>query len=42
MVEPNILIAQVEPPQNEEGGDYYYRTLLPGKGDGGSGRGLRR
>lgn len=25
-----ILIAQVEPPQNEEGGDYYYRTLAPG------------
>ena len=26
-----ILIAQVEPPQNEEGGDYYYRTLAPGR-----------
>lgn len=25
-----LLIAQVEPPQNEEGGDYYYRTLAPG------------
>lgn len=26
-----ILIAQVEPAQNEEGGDYYYRTLTPGR-----------
>jgi tetratricopeptide (TPR) repeat protein len=25
-----FLIAQVEPPQNKEGGDYYYRTLAPG------------
>ena len=26
-----ILIAHIEPPQNEEGGDYYYRTLAPGR-----------
>ena len=26
----SILIAQVEPPQREDGGDYYYRTLAPG------------
>lgn len=25
-----IVIAQVEPPQDEAGGDYYYRTLAPG------------
>jgi tetratricopeptide (TPR) repeat protein len=25
-----MLIAQVEPPQEKEGGDYYYRTLAPG------------
>lgn len=26
----SLLIAQVEPPQREHGGDYYYRTLAPG------------
>ncbi len=26
----DIIIAQVEPPQQEEGGDYYYRTYAPG------------
>ena len=26
----SILIVQVEPPQREDGGDYYYRTLAPG------------
>ena len=26
----SLLIAQVEPPQQEEGGDYYYRTHAPG------------
>ncbi len=26
-----ILIAQAEPVQNEKGGDYYYRTLTPGR-----------
>lgn len=30
MDKPPILIAQVEPAQNEECGDYYYRTLTPG------------
>ncbi|MFA5182742.1 MAG: glycosyltransferase [Syntrophales bacterium] len=25
-----LIIVQVEPPQNEGGGDYYYRTLAPG------------
>jgi len=25
-----LLIAQVEPPQKEDGGDYYYRTYSPG------------
>lgn len=30
MSEKPILIVQVEPPQNEDGGDYYYRTLTPG------------
>lgn len=26
----NILIAYIEPPQQEKGGDYYYRTWAPG------------
>ena len=26
----SILIVQVEPPQREDGGDYYYRTFAPG------------
>ena len=26
----SLLIVQVEPPQREEGGDYYYRTYAPG------------
>lgn len=26
----NVLIAYIEPPQQEEGGDYYYRTWAPG------------
>ncbi len=26
----SLLIVQVEPPQREDGGDYYYRTLAPG------------
>lgn len=26
----SILIVYVEPPQREDGGDYYYRTLAPG------------
>lgn len=26
----NLLIAQVEPPQTADGGDYYYRTYAPG------------
>ena len=26
----SLLIAQVEPPQREDGGDYYYRTYAPG------------
>ena len=25
-----MLIVQVEPPQNAQGGDYYYRTHAPG------------
>ena len=27
----HILIAQVEPPQDESAGDYYYRTFSPGR-----------
>jgi hypothetical protein len=26
----SLIIAQVEPPQNTDGGDYYYRTYVPG------------
>ncbi len=26
-----LLLCQIEPPQNTEGGDYYYRTHAPGK-----------
>ena len=25
-----LLVVQVEPPQRETGGDYYYRTFAPG------------
>jgi len=25
-----LLVVQVEPPQQEDGGDYYYRTYAPG------------
>jgi len=27
-----MLIAQIEPPQNIEGGDFYYRSYGPGRG----------
>jgi tetratricopeptide (TPR) repeat protein len=29
-VEREVLIVQIEPPQNTDGGDYYYRTHAPG------------
>ncbi|MFH1148479.1 MAG: hypothetical protein V1736_12340 [Pseudomonadota bacterium] len=30
MMNEELLIVQVEPPQKEDAGDYYYRTLAPG------------